>query len=66
MRECELAYQQARWPDGAPAAFAQRLAAARLYMHLRWLGDRPVWTTHKNYLWRFDHLRSLGEQLGLI
>jgi len=65
VRECERAYQQSRWPDGAPAAFAQRLAAARLYIHLRWLGDRPEWTTRQQY-WRFDHLRSVGEQLGLI
>ena len=65
VRECESAYQQARWPDGAPAAFAQRLAAARLYMHFRWLGDRPEWTTHQQY-WRFKYLRAVGEQLGLI
>jgi aminoglycoside phosphotransferase (APT) family kinase protein len=65
VRECERAYQQARWPHGAPAAFAQRLAAARLYMHFRWLGDRPEWTTRQQY-WRFEHLRSAGEQVGLI
>jgi hypothetical protein len=35
-------------------------------MHFRWLGDRPEWTTHKNSFWRFEHLRSAGEQLGLI
>jgi Phosphotransferase enzyme family len=65
VRACELAYQQARWPHGSPAAFTQRLAAARLYMHFRWLGDRPEWTTRKQS-WRFEHLRSAGEQLGLI
>jgi len=65
VRECELAYQQARWPDGAPAAFAQRLAPARLYIHVRWLGGRPEWTTRQQYC-RFVHLRSVGEQLGLI
>jgi aminoglycoside phosphotransferase (APT) family kinase protein len=65
VRECERAYQQARWPHGAPVDFAQRLAAARLYMHFRWLGDRPEWTTRQHY-WRFEHLRSVGQQLGLI
>jgi aminoglycoside phosphotransferase (APT) family kinase protein len=66
VRQCELEYQRVRWPHGSPATFAQKLAAARLYMHFRWLGDRPEWTTHKNYLWRFEQLRSAGEQLGLI
>jgi aminoglycoside phosphotransferase (APT) family kinase protein len=66
VRQCELEYQRARWPYGAPAAFVQRQAAAQLYMHFRWLGDRPEWTTHKNSFWRFEHLRSAGEQLGLI
>jgi thiamine kinase-like enzyme len=65
VRECQRAYQQARWPHGMPADFAQRLSAARLYMHFRWLGDRPEWTTDQQY-WRFEHLRSVGEQLGLI
>jgi thiamine kinase-like enzyme len=66
VRQLERDYQQARWPAGAPASFAQTLAAARLYLHLRWLGDRPSWTSGERESWRFDHLRSAGEQLGLI
>jgi hypothetical protein len=66
VRQCELEYQRVRWPHGAPAAFARRLAAAQMYMHFRWLGDRPEWTTHKNYLCYFEHLRSAGEQLELL
>jgi aminoglycoside phosphotransferase (APT) family kinase protein len=66
VQHCELEYQRARWPHGAPAAFERRLTAARLYMQFRWLGDRPEWTTHKSHLWRFEQLRSAGEQLGLI
>jgi aminoglycoside phosphotransferase (APT) family kinase protein len=65
VQQCELEYQRARWPHGTPAAFEQRLTAARLYMHFRWLGDRPEWTAHKRY-WRFEPLRRAGEQLGLI
>jgi hypothetical protein len=65
-RQLERDYQQARWPAGAPAGFARTLAAARLYLHLRWLGDRPSWTTHESHLWRFEQLRAAGEQLGLI
>jgi hypothetical protein len=62
---CESEYQRARWPDGAPASFCHTLAAARLYLSFRWLGDRPQWTTHKGSCWRFDTLRSAGKQLGL-
>jgi hypothetical protein len=65
VQQCELEYQEARWPHGSPTAFEWRLAAARLYVHFRWLGDRPEWTVHK-YRWRFEHLRSAGERLGLI
>ncbi len=66
VRECELEYQRARWPEGSPADFERRLAAARLYLPFRWLGDRPDWTTHETALWRFEQLRSAGERLGLI
>lgn len=36
---CRRAYELARWPEGSPADFGARLSAARLYLHLRWLGD---------------------------
>jgi len=62
--ECELAYQQARWPDGIPAGSGCMLDAARIYMHLRWLGDRPSWTMQS--LQRFEKLRLIGEKCGLI
>jgi hypothetical protein len=69
-RECEREYQRARWPAGPPADFERRLDLARLYWDLRWLGDRPEWTTNERALrksrWRFKHLRSTGRRLGLI
>jgi aminoglycoside phosphotransferase (APT) family kinase protein len=65
-RQCEVEYQRARWPEGSPADFEQRLCAARLYLSFRWLGDRPNWTTHPRYLYSFAQLRSAGERLGLI
>jgi aminoglycoside phosphotransferase (APT) family kinase protein len=65
-RRCEAEYQRARWPEGAPADFGRRLAAARLYMAFRWLGERPDWTTDEAVAWRFDELRSAGEQFGLL
>ena len=41
VRRCELAYRQARWPEGSPPGFTRTLELARLYVHLRWLGDEP-------------------------
>ena len=66
VRECEFAYRQARWPTAIPPAFAETLAAARIYVHLRWLGDRLEWTTDGGGSWRFRELRRLAEQKGLI
>jgi hypothetical protein len=66
VRQCQLEYQRARWPVGSPADFERTLAAARLYLHFRWLGDRPEWTAPDSHLWRFEELRSAGAQLGVI
>ena len=67
-RVCQmgLAYQQARWPDGTPAEFERTLAAARLYLQFRWLGEKPKWTIDEDSFWRFEQLRVSAEQLGLI
>jgi hypothetical protein len=56
--ECEHAYRQARWRDGAPDDFEQRLDAARAYLCFRWLGDDPRWTTKDSG--RFRKLRALA------
>jgi hypothetical protein len=66
VRQCERRYQQARWPNGAPADFERRLAVARLYMAFRWLGEEPDETVHESNRWRFEDLRAAGERLGLI
>src|SRR5216117_264836 len=65
VRRCEIEYLRARWPDGAPADFQRTLAAARVYMHFRWLGERPDWTVREKTLWRYDHLHAAARQLGL-
>lgn len=62
-RQLELEYQQARWPDGSPDGFQQTLGAARLYLHFRWIGDRPEATISG---WRFEQLYAAGRALGLI
>ena len=38
---CEREYAAARWPQGPPPEFAERLALAKLYWGLRWLGNTP-------------------------
>jgi len=66
VRLCEREYQLARWPQGAPANFERTLEAARMYLHFRWLGERPEWTVREKTLWRYDHLHRAGQRLGLI
>jgi hypothetical protein len=66
VRQCELEYQRARWPEGSPADFERTLAVAKLYLHFRWLGDRPDSTVAEYQLWRFEDLHSVSERLGII
>ncbi|TAL03131.1 MAG: hypothetical protein EPO07_06630 [Verrucomicrobia bacterium] len=65
-RRCERAYTRARWPDGVPAGFQHTLDAARIYLHFRWLGERPDWTVREKTLWRFANLHVTAKKLGLI
>jgi hypothetical protein len=66
LRQCEVAYREARWGGTAPAGFARTLAAARLYVCFRWLGEQPEWTLHTGNREYFDQMRVSGEELGLI
>jgi hypothetical protein len=66
VRRWEESYRRVRWPDGTRAEFRQGLAAARMYVQFRWLGDRPERTVREKTLWRFDHLRGAAEKLGLL
>jgi len=66
VRQCEREYRQACWPEGAPADFQTVLDAAKIYLHFRWLGERPDWTVREKTLWRYDHLRAAAKRLGLI
>jgi hypothetical protein len=65
VRQCKMEYQQARWPEGAPKRFESTLAAARLYLHFRWLGERSDWTQSEECGWRFEELGALARQAGL-
>ncbi len=66
VRKCESEYQRARWPGGTPSDFEQRLKMAHLYIQLRWLGERPEWTTDGSSLPRFERLYSVGRRAGLV
>ncbi len=66
MQECEGAYVGARWPEGPPPSFGRKLDAARIYLHFRWLGERPDWTVREKNLSRYDHLYASAKRLGLI
>jgi hypothetical protein len=66
IHEARTAYLSTRWPDGPSDDFESRLEAAYLYWHFRWLGDRPEWTLGDRERWRFGHLKSIGEKMGLI
>jgi hypothetical protein len=64
-RECTVHYQQARWPEGAPADFERSLCAAQLYLHFRWFSDwaKP---SKRKIEWWLDCAAELGRQLRLI
>jgi hypothetical protein len=61
LRACRESYVRSRWRHGEPADFERTVAAAQLYWHFRWLGNRPTPQSA-----RYCSLRQLGEQLGLL
>lgn len=63
-RTYALAYQRERWPDGLPHDFERALCAGRIYLCLRWLGERPELTASDSC--RFSQLHSACRQFGLI
>ncbi len=65
VRQCMTEYKRARWPEGAPGSFQSTLEAARIYLHFRWLGERPEWSVRQSARWRFEELRCAAERLGL-
>ncbi len=60
---CEQQYCLARWPDGDPNDFALRLAAARVFLHLRWLGDYEPGEDPEVAVPALDELAPLAERL---
>jgi fructosamine-3-kinase len=64
--EIEGRYMRERWPDGVAGNFSQRLAMAKVYVQLRWLGDHPDRTGNDSFWWRFDELRVASQMAGLL
>jgi aminoglycoside phosphotransferase (APT) family kinase protein len=56
---CRRAYEQVRWPRGAPPDWRRRLRLAQLYLHFRWIASRDP-----NWSWRLDATRALSAELG--
>jgi hypothetical protein len=65
-RAYEHEYRRTRWPKGGTQGFEKRLDVARMYLQLRWLGDRPEWTRAETLAWRFQTLRVLGRKHSLV
>jgi Phosphotransferase enzyme family len=61
----ERAYAHARWPDGAPDDFLWRLDVARVYMHLRWLGDRKDRAASPHLAARLADLEVVASRVGI-
>ncbi len=66
VRQCQLAYRQARWGEATPRDFERRLDAARLYLCFRWTGEQPEWTLSEGNRSYFEEMRVLAERLDLI
>jgi hypothetical protein len=65
-RTCEAEYRRTRWPNGSPTDLERRLTAARLYLLLRWLGDRPEWTNHERTGGALVQVLDLAERLEIL
>ena len=53
---CDRAYADARWPRGSPSDFHVTLAAARVHVLCRLLGERPNWPDPEMWAWRLGLL----------
>jgi hypothetical protein len=63
---CEQQYCLARWPDGTPDDFELRLTAARVYLHLRWLGDAETDGNDEGMVADLDSLAPLAEKFIVL
>jgi hypothetical protein len=66
VRRCERCYLKARWPHGPPTSFVRAFCAAKIYLHFRWLGERPEWAVRPKNLWRYQRLHRALKDAELI
>jgi hypothetical protein len=59
----ESEYRKARWPGEPPPGHRRQLWAARLYWHLRRLGDSPNGPIDPRSQWRFSRVRTAAARL---
>src|SRR5947208_834943 len=57
-RQCLSPHCAQRPAPPSAIRFHQMLGAAKLYLHLRWLEDKPETAVSVEYLWRYRHLRA--------
>jgi hypothetical protein len=57
------AYVNARWVTEPPVDFAERVEAARMYLHFRALADDPAAPFEPGAAWRFEQLRLAADRL---
>jgi aminoglycoside phosphotransferase (APT) family kinase protein len=60
------AYACARWNDGVPDEFHERLMAARFFVLFRWLGDRIEWTRAPVSRAHYTKLQQLAQTIGVL
>jgi thiamine kinase-like enzyme len=63
---CMAAYAESRRIHPADKLFCKRLAASRLYLHLRWLGGGKPRPMGEETRWRLEQVHSLAAELGIL
>jgi hypothetical protein len=62
----ERMYADVRWLGVPPRDHAWRLDAARIYMHLRWLGDRTDRLGARELPERLEDLQRIARRIGML
>jgi aminoglycoside phosphotransferase (APT) family kinase protein len=63
--ECLNRYRTARWPLGEPDRVEQRIAAARIFLAVRWLGGHPLASGGRMMAHQLKQLRDGLSALGM-
>ena len=66
VRECEAEYAAARWAGEPPRDYQSTLAAARIYLHCRALGESSEAARSQRLRWRLEQLPREAARLDLL